>query len=360
MAAPKGEQTLLEVLLTLTLALDRADEVHSRLTGLTEQGFKQLASLANANHVVLRALAPLQDAAEQHGNLTIARLCEAHIALEQQRIRNAVEHLFQITEALQNVSCPVTVMKSLDHWPDFGSDLDLYTTASATQVRAVLTRRFGAHIELRSWGDRLADKWNFAVPGLPEPVEVHCQRLGQTGEQTTLAERFVTRRVSKTVLGLEFHVPAPEERILIATLQRMYRHFYIRLCDVANLAGLVESGCVDFDELHRAASGGGIWTGVCSLLRIVSEYVFAYRGTPVALPSEVLTSASFGANKTRLRRGFIRVRIVPQAARLYTGQVANTARHGDLAATLRLSLLPYLASAAAISYKLTGSDKGIW
>jgi hypothetical protein len=29
-------------------------------------------------------------------------------------------------------------------------------------------------------------------------------------------------------------------------------------------------------------------------------------------------------------------------------------------ATFRLSLLPPLASAAAISYKLTGSDKGIW
>jgi hypothetical protein len=26
-------------------------------------------------------------------------------------------------------SCEITVIKSLDHWPDFGSDLDLHTNA---------------------------------------------------------------------------------------------------------------------------------------------------------------------------------------------------------------------------------------
>ena len=52
--------------------------------------------------------------------------------------------------------------------------------------------------------------------------------------------------------------------------------------------------------------------------------------------------------------------IVPQAAKLYTKQVKQTALDGNVLATLRLSLLPPLASAAAISYKLTGSDKGIW
>ncbi len=251
-------------------------------------------------------------------------------------------------------------MKSLDHWPDLGNDLDLYTTASAKQVRHVMTTQLGAHIEPQSWGDRLANKWNFGIPGLPESIEVHAQRLGQTGEHIAMAQRFVTRRVNKSVLGLEFRVPAPEERIIVATLQRMYRHFYFRICDIVNIAALVESGAVDFVELHRAASMGGIWKGVCSLLRIVSDYVLKYRGTPIVLPSEVLADAIFGGEKVYVKRGFLRVPIMPQGAALYTAQVTNAAMHGDLAGTLRLSLLPYLASAAAISYKLTGSDKGIW
>ena len=35
---------------------------------------------------------------------------------------------------------------------------------------------------------------------------------------------------------------APEEQVTLATLQRMYRHFYIRLTDLLNLTGLVRAG----------------------------------------------------------------------------------------------------------------------
>ena len=97
------------------------------------------------------------------------------------------------------------------------------------KIAEVMTKQFSAHMEGRSWGDRLANKWNFAIPGLPEAVEVHAKRLGQTGEHRQLAERFVSRRVEKVVNGFSFPVPAPEERIIVATLQRMYRHFYFRV-----------------------------------------------------------------------------------------------------------------------------------
>ena len=131
---------------------------------------------------------------------------------------------------------------------------------------------------------------------------MHAQRLGQTGEHIAMAQRFVTRRVKQSVLGLEFGVPAPEERIIVATLQRMYRHFYFRVCDMVNIAALVESGAVDFVELHRAASMGGIWKGVCSLLRIVSDYVLSIVARPSCLPSEVLSDALFGGEKSTSKR----------------------------------------------------------
>jgi hypothetical protein len=51
---------------------------------------------------------------------------------------------------------------------------------------------------------------------------------------------------------------------------------------------------------------------------------------------------------------------MPHGAALYTYQVTQTAMRGDVPGTLRLSLLPYLASAAAVAFKVTGSDKGIW
>ena len=60
------------------------------------------------------------------------------------------------------------------------------------------------------------------------------------------------------------------------------------------------------------------------------------------------------------RGKFLRVPIMPNGAELYTRQITDTAIRGDVPATLRLSLLPYLASAAAVAFRITGSDKGIW
>jgi len=220
--------------------------------------------------------------------------------------------------------------------------------------------RFHAEVEPRSWGDRLAHKWNFAIAGLNEPIEIHVRRLGQTGEHTDLAKRFVSRRQQKTVDGKTFWVPAPEERIVVATLQRMYRHFYFRVCDIANTAALVESGTINYGELKRVSTFAGIWPGVATYLMIVSGYAERYRGQPLELPQLVLDGARFGVEKVHVRGKFIRVPIMPQGAALYSEQVTRTALRGDVPATFRLQLLPPLAVAAAVAFKLTGSDKGVW
>ncbi len=313
--------------------------------------------LADSNHVIIRSLAPvLQRATSDTTRTWIAE----KIAAEQRRIAHALEKLNQICTELEHAGCPVTVIKTLEHWPDLGSDLDLYSTADERAIVNVMVSRFDAHIESRSWGDRLAHKWNFGVPGLKESVEVHVRRLGQTGEHTLLAERFVRRRVPLVVSGHTFFVPAPEERVIVATLQRMYRHLYFRVCDVVNTAALVESGTLNYDELRRVANFGGIWPGVATYLNIMSDYVEHYRGQSLPLPPSVKSAAHFGGEKITVRLRFLRVPVMPEGARLYTEQVTSTALRGDVPATFRLTLLPPLASAAAIAFRFTGSDKGIW
>ena len=354
------EREHIHALSTLTLNPMRADEAVRYVADLSPEGRDEFISLADSNHVILRALAPVRQTAVAVGNKPLADWASGVMEKEHARIDNAVKYLHRIVSALEAGGCPTTVMKSLDHWPDLGNDLDLYSTADEQKIAEVMTKQFGAHIEDRSWGDRLANKWNFAIPGLPEAVEVHAKRLGQTGEHRQLAERFVSRRVEKVVNGMSFPVPAPEERIIVATLQRMYRHFYFRVCDIVNTAELVESGTLNYAELKRASEFGGIWKGVCSYLKIVSDYVAKYRGSGLNVPTEVQRTAPFGGEKVFVRGRFIRVPIMPQGAGLYTEQVTRTALRGDVPATFRLSLLPYLATAAAISFKVTGSDKGIW
>lgn len=342
----------------------RAIEAYSVATrehirGLALRDIEDLKALASTNHVIMRAFGPLQQLLEADGN-NAGELALVAVQDETLRINHALGFLQQICSSLEESGCPVIVIKSLDHWPDLGSDLDLYTDADAVQLVEVMRARFGAMLADRSWGDRLANKWNFVVPGLPELVEVHAGRLGQTGEQTAITRSMSSRTRMVQVHGHLFRVPAPEDRIIISTLQRMYRHFYIRLCDIVDNARLLDAHMVDFARLHSVGQAAGLWEGIATYLTIISEYVEAYRGYGVPLTSLVNGSAKFGTAQVRFQRDFLRVSILPHSLNLYASELMSLLLRGDLRNSIRLSLLPGLATAAALEQKITGSDKGIW
>ncbi len=104
----------------------------------------------------------------------------------------------------------------------------------------------------------------------------------------------------------------------------------------------------------------GIWEGVATYLAIVSDYTKQFRGTGIDLPRSVVLGAQFGGDAIYYGRDFLRVPIMPQSARLYGSQLAGVLRRRDLTSGARLSLLPWLATAAVVGQKITGSDKGIW
>jgi hypothetical protein len=350
------ERTHIDAMCRLTTAVTPSSEAIAYVAALDEVGRADFLSLADSNHVILRSLQPVAGTSTGPAAAWAADACDA----ERMRIHNALQRLAEVCECLEHEGCPVVVIKTLEHLPDLGNDLDLYTTAPEARVVAVMQRRFQAHVEPRSWGDRLAQKWNFTVPDLRESIEIHVQRLGQTGEHTRLARRFYERRVRREIAGLQFYVPAPEQAIIVATLQRMYRHFYFRVCDVLNTARLADSGALDYVRLRQASDEGGIWPGVATYLKVASDYVGRYRGHGFDLPANVAGDALFGGEKIEVRNRFLRVPVVPEAATLFTRQALATALAGDVPATFRLTLLPPLASAAAIAFRFTGSDKGIW
>jgi len=348
-----------------TRALEKLRRELRYVARLSEQEFANFVELANTHHVIVRALNVVQNvAASSTGTLAteyenqVVERCETALAAERVRIDRAIGYLHSICDALEARGCRVAVIKSLDHWPDLGSDLDLYTSADERAVEQAMREQFGAEGVERSWGDRLAHKWNFSVPGLPELVEIHVQYLGQTGEHAELARRVIERRVSKSVGGYDFLVAAPEERVVISTLQRVYRHFYFRLCDMIDTAALLQSGAVDFAELEGSADSAGIWPGVATYLRLIQSYVQSYGGT-VELPDEVMRAAYSPDSQVQFKGGYLRVSKAT-GAKLYSSQLLQAGRHGDVRALLRLPLLPPLAISALVAHSLTGDDKGIW
>ena len=146
---------------------------------------------------------------------------------------------------------------------------------------------------------------------------------------------------------------------MISTLQRMYRHFNFRLCDIIDVAALVIPApsttrtCAHW-PLPRASGRDP------RPIRIVSDYVASYRGTGLDLPRFVVRAGRFGGEDVFYDRGFLHVPIMPQSAGLYRSQLAHLLGRGELHNGVRLSLLPWLATAAAAKQRFTGSDKGIW
>ena len=315
-------------------------------------------AFADLHHVLVRAIEALQSSALGAMSPRLSNRCATALAKEQERINRALSVLDKVCDALENAGCSAIVIKSLDHWPDIGSDLDLYTGGGQDQVVRILGNNLAAEVLPRSWGDRLANKWNFRLPGLSEAVEVHVGCLGQTGEHLNLARQVERRAIHRTVGRYTFRVPAPEERVLITTLQRMYRHFYCRLCDIVDTTKLIQAQELDYTILRAAAESSGIWPGVATFLVVVAEYARAF-GTELELPSTVVSSATKG-DALQLRGDFLRISIVPQAAGLFLRQVLYAGTQKNLRTVSRLSLLPGLAAAAFVAYKITGNDKGIW
>jgi hypothetical protein len=322
--------------------------------------FEHLRTLADSNHVIVRGLEVFFALMLRAGDEMRADWAATALAAERQRIIHAISFLHTICAALAEAGQNVTVIKSFDHWPDLGSDLDLYTDGNQRKICALMQARFQAQMTPRSWGDRLAHKWNFLIPGLPEAVEIHMGRLGQTGEQVSITSWLADRAQSLSIGDLTFRVPASSDRLLISTLQRMYRHFYFRLCDIIDTARLSDLGGIDYRDLHSSASAAGIWKGVATYLVVVSDYLEQYRGYGLDLPGFVRASARFGGEVVYFERGFLRLPIIPQSARLYGSQLTAMLRRRELHNSARLSLLPWLATAALVGQKITGSDKGIW
>jgi len=359
-AYPAGATKCLTVLSRLLFDSDTGETADSsHPLNLEPDELDKLLALADSHHVVIRALQPFQRLAEKADRPALSAWASSAIQREHIRIENALTFLEKIFNAFKTEGCSVMVIKSLDHWPDLGSDLDLFSPAKPTDVIRTMKRHFNATLAPRSWGDRLANKWNFVIPGLNELVEVHVGRLGQTGEHTAIAKSLIGRSRSLEFGWHRFQVTAPEDRLILSTLQRMYRHFYLRLCDVADTACLMENDPIDYGYLHSATEAAGIWKGTATFLAIVSDYLAHYRSRGLDLPEIVRSAAQFGGEQLTFQR-FLRIPIMPHSVRLYTSQLSRLALRGEVEGTLRLSLLPYLATAAVIEQKITGSDKGVW
>jgi len=73
------------------------------------------------------------------------------------------------------------------------------------------------------------------------------------GEQSLIGQSVIAPAKAVQFGAYCFRVPSVEDRMIISTLQRMFRHFYRRLCDVLDLARSADQCAIDYDYLRSLA-----------------------------------------------------------------------------------------------------------
>lgn len=348
-ACPQTEAEQLHWLSFFALnGAESREEARDAVSLMPEQAFEALLQLADLHHVLLRIFAFVSD----HQEFLSGQLAERQL-----RNCRTVTVAAAICEALEQDGCPAMAIKSTDHWPDVGNDFDLFTTGEPERVHRVMRGEFHAEATAQNWGDRLANKWNFRVPDLKPLIEIHIGRLGQTGELKRYGEELIERRQQKVFGDTPLWVPAREDQVILATLQRLYRHYFYRVCDFADLRDVVPT--LDFEDLRLIAKRHGVWQGVATHLRVVSEYITHYTDDPCLLSARVRKSARFGIERLYPHAGYLRLPLFPQGATLWGHQVIKTWHRRNRSGVLRLGLVPPLAAAASAAYKVTGKQR-IW
>jgi len=268
---------------------------------------------------------------------------------EQVRRKKTLEIIDKINQKFEEENLPVMIIKTLDNYPDLGHDVDIYTEAPIKKVDKILIDELKARFISPTFSDRLARKRNYKLESFPT-LEIHCGRLGQVGEQNKLSKELIPNYQKIKIDRISTFIPRTEHRLLLVVLQRMYRHFNIRLCDIYNTFNLLEENLIDWRYLRETSDKYGLWNGILLYLQYISKvcscygyYFSAGKGIDVKRnwPNRIIT-----------RHMHFRFPLFSTAFRLYFKKLSSDIKQSNIYSCSRLPLIVPLSLAHYLSAKL--------
>src|SRR4051812_21563829 len=109
--AIQNERQYIDTFLKLTLKPTSAADVFPLLISLTPRQRQDFVELADSNHVVVRAFEVINRVAGNLGHAGVQAWAVDALTRERARIANALSHLEQVCNALEEEDCAAVVMK---------------------------------------------------------------------------------------------------------------------------------------------------------------------------------------------------------------------------------------------------------
>ena len=303
--------------------------------------WEELLRVARRNYVLVRLAARLS-------GMGVRRPASFDDAAGRERRRASLMFgvVSRISRACEERGVEHLFAKSFQHYPDMGGDIDLYVASRSAAVdEAVLAGTPAEPVAAGPFG-RMSGVTAYRVGGGEFVLEIYHGRAGMLGEHGAVVGQLIRNGARARVGGGEFLTPSAEDLLVLHGMQRVYRHGFIRLCDVLSAASLVAREGLDWDYVLGTSERLGTLYGLCSYLAYVGQI---YRGAlgRELLPERTRTRlAAVGCGRGEFRGGvfvFPRGRAV---GRIYLGKVRAAVRAGDWDGVGRLSLMPLVAAAA--------------
>lgn len=268
----------------------------------------------------------------------------ARLAAATARVAATLAMAARLQAVSDRLGVPVVFPKALQHYPDMGHDIDLWTLESAAEFDARLTETFSLTPARRGVFDRVAGKRGYVLAGCPSPLEIHHGGVGHLGEHRGFLIDLLARRRVRNVEGASIGVPSDEDQLIIQALQRMFGHFSVRVSDVHLTATLVR-GPLDWDYVHRTSRRVGLAPALSEWLALAGRL---WHGA-VGREFPALARGSAGHTHALTSRGHLwRLNVVAVAPRLYSGLALHAIRRCQWRTLGRVAALPAAAAAFAI------------
>lgn len=274
---------------------------------------------------------------------------------ENNRLKKTIELTGKIIEEFKKCKLRLLVIKTLDNYPDLGHDVDMFTDAPIKEIDNIFLSIFKAKLEIPSLPEKIAHKRNYKIDGFAT-FELHCAKLGELGEETFLAKDLISNYETAQVGGITVHIPKAEYRLLITVLQRIYRHFNIRICDIYNTMQLIQNNLIDWQYLKKISRKYGIWEGVSLYLSYINK-IALYYGIELSIKQHL-------GNKNwpvyiKDRNMHFRFSLISTGLNIYFKKVIFDIQNLNFYSLSRLPLFIPLSLMHYFSVKLFGKSK-IW
>jgi len=290
-----------------------------------------------------RILIRLYECIDEHGDKHLADRFASTVREERTRVRLTVDQIRQIFEAGQRCGIPMVFIKSFQHYPDMGHDIDLLVRdEQGCEVDRRLGECLGWAPEPEGVFNRVSGKRTYQMPGFPSPVEIHHGRIGQVGEHPAFAQRILENKITYACGDFSVDIPCAEDQLVLQAIQRVYAHLTWRISDILQSIQLLRAANLNFSALLTTAERIGVLKGLGHYLSGVDDIFRRVFGQPLldhavnkALPRMVRARPVF-------KNGYYRVSIFPDVCRFFAAKCLVDLKSGHWDNVRRVMALPGL------------------